>query len=240
MLVFYLIMKNKDNKQRLTVIENEIKQMISEDKTNPEIYNKIFELVYKYFLRNKIVKDYGTAKEIATTMAEDLYLRLFDPNKPQISSWLGFISLDYHTYLRWYRKETDTVIDTKGDVDFSNSVIHMFAGSQIDNSDIEDIYSLDYMESLPKIIEDVMDSSRIPKYSKEYLNTRLTLLLSILYDRFIPFRLSVEDTNYARMLYRMLCDKLMVELHPTVSSDSLNLLQFYLLDDEGGSEKWTF
>lgn len=233
------------NRNRLVTIENEIKEMIAANNCGSELFEKIYELVYKFFLRNKVFYDYTLSKEVSFSIAEDLYMRLFDPNKTQITSWIGYINRCYLGYVVQYRKAISEIIETKENVDMEMAVVRMISASSIDNDSIDQIFASDYLRSLPKIIDDVLDNSHFYKYTKEYIDAKVSLLLSVARDRFVSYNLSDIDSRYLRVLYRVLCDRLVYEMGSD-NTDSLSPVQFYLLDCnndtdfEGGFDKWMY
>lgn len=228
---------------RLVEIENELKKQIEKDINSPEVYNWIFELVYKWFLRGKVVRNYQEAREISRDMAEYLYLRLLDPNKEKITSWLGYISKAYKVYIKDYLKFENQVIDTSNNVELAKGIIRMSAASTIDNDSISQIYNNGYIKSISALIDNILDSSRFYPNTSNYNNAKISLLLSVGNGRFMPFRLSIEDSMYTRMLFQVLNDRLAIELHPTefLSGNELTRLFMLDLDDtdyEGGWEVW--
>lgn len=233
---------------RLINIENEIKRMIEKDKTDPKIFDKIQELVYKFFLRNKIFYDYDSAKEVSYDIAEYLYMsKVLKETDTPITAWIGYINRVYPTYVRNYLQRTQSqIIDTSKDRDLETAVIRMISGSTMDDDSISQIYAKDYLNSLPRIVEEVMRYSHFYEYTEEYINARVSLLLSIAADRYIPYRLNEVDAAYTRVLYRALCYRLAYELK-SEDQESLAPVHFFLLEcnndttyDEGGYDKWTY
>lgn len=232
-------------KDRLVTIEQDLKELIAKDKNDPKVYEKLFELIYKFFLRNKIVWSYDVAKEISHTMAEDLYLRILNPEKPPITSWIGYIYHSWLTYVVQYQKSTNQIIDALNNIDLEESILRMISASSMDNDDINMIYTKDYLKSIPKIIDDVLDKSHFYKYTKPYIDAKASLLLSIAQGTYVPYNLNEIDSRYVRVLYRALCERIVSEIRPDSTND-LGSVQFYLLDSnndidyEGSFDKWTY
>lgn len=225
---------------RLIDIENQIKKMISEDINNPDIYTAIFDLVYKWFLRNKIMPDYDRAREVATLMAEDLWFRLFDDTQAPISSWIGYISKSYRKYLNQWLKENNGLIDVKTD-DFEVALVSMYASSTLYDDTFSKIYSADCLRAMPKLVDQVLEDSIFYPDTKEWLNAKTTLLLSVLKERFISYNQTEEDAMYTRILYRIFLDKLAIQLHPEFFEDITKAIHFYVEEQTSeGYELWTY
>ena len=209
--------------RRLVDIEKEIKVLVKTDVTDPKLFDLIRELCILWLYRNQKCNSYADAEEIGTILAEFLYLRLYEPDKQQVHSWIGYIANSYQYAIKeWRKTQASEIIETKGNEKLEKAVLQMCAGSTIDNEDISKMYSWGYLNNLSGVINSVMGG---------YLNAKISLLLSIQNDRLVCFGLGEADAMYLRMLYRVLCDRLMVELKPEIKDDSLTLLQDFILED---------
>jgi hypothetical protein len=196
--------------------------------------------VYKWFLRGKVVRNYQEAREISRDMAESLYLRLLDPNKENITSWLGYISSAYKRYIQEYLKFENQVIDTSKNADLATGIIRMSAASSIDNDSITQIYNNGYIESISVLIDNILNSSRFYPNTSSYNNAKISLLISLRKDKFVSFRLNEVDAMYTRMLFHVLKDRLAIELHPTEFLSGQDITRLFMpdIDDSDYGEGW--
>lgn len=232
-------------KDRLINIENEIKRLIEIDKTDPKVFEKIQELVYKFLLRNKVFPNYDIAKEVSYTISEYMYMKTLDDTKNPICAWIGYINKIYPSYVREYYNKQTEIIDTSGNRDLETAVVRMISGSTMDDDSINQIYARDYIKSVPKIIEEILDRSHFYRYTPEYLNARVSLLLSVVNDKFVGYNLNEVDAAYTKLLYKVLCSRLVNEMRSD-EQEHFGLVQFFLLDCnndrdyEGGFDKWSY
>jgi len=217
----------------LVPIEKKIHAYInSGDLENPDLFMQIKNLSTIWLYRHRKCNCYADAEEVGTILAEFLYLRLFNPNAKPIGRWIMYISKAYPIALTEWAKISNTqIIDTKNNERLEKAILQMSAGSTIDNEDIAKMYNWNYLNTLPDLVDSVMFGSRFAMDTVSYLNAKITLLISVYHNRYICFGLSEEDSMYARMLYRVLCDRMMVDLRPDISDNSLTLLQDFYLEE---------
>lgn len=219
---------------RLVEIEDQIKDLIKEDINNPEIYRKIWDLVYFWLKRNKKMSYDNEAREVADIMAEDLYLKVY-MGKP-VYSWLGYIAISYISYIKMWRKENTTeIIDTRESPEIAETLIEMSSASNISSQKNYDlILSEVYINEISKVIDSVLEDSRVKPYTKDWLNSRITLLLSLGRGKFVPYRLSEGTSQYCRMLLVKIKDKIHKDLATTMKNYTSNMTPLQLFTLEGG------
>lgn len=225
-------------KDRLIYIENDIKKLVAADKKDPRVFTRIQELVYKYLLRNRVFPGYDTAREASYDIAEYLYLRLLEGH--EIQSWIGYIKKIYPGFYTSYMNRQTEIIDTSNDIDLANAVVRMISASTMDDDSIDQIYVREYLRSIPKIVEETLRESHFFAYTPEYLNARLSLLLSIAQDKYVSYNLNEADSAYVKLLYKVLCTRIMHEIKSD-KKEHIEPVQFYLLDtneNESSNDKW--
>lgn len=217
----------------LVKIEKKIHAYIdSEDLENPDLFIQIKNLSAIWLYRHRKCNSYADAEEVGSILAEFLYLRLLNPNTKPIGRWIKYIAKVYPIALKeWLRISTTQIVDAKNNENLEKAILQMSAGSTIDNENIAKMYDWNYLNNLPSLVDSVMLGSRFALDTVPYLNAKITLLISIYHNRYICFGLSNEDSMYARMLYRVLCDRMMIELKPDISDNSLTLLKDFYLEE---------
>lgn len=226
---------------RLVDIEKQIKVLIEEDVTNPEIYNKIYDLA-AYFLRwKKAVPEYDI-DGVASIVAEELYLKVY--NGAEIISWIGYLSRFYHAAIRvWRKMNSSELIDATDNYELAQGVIMMStSGSLTDTESYQKVFDNLYFDSLPLTIDSVMEASRYAEYTKEYMNARLSIVLSLCSNKFISYNLSKSEEMYTRMLYNLAKDRIVENVKDNNADDhflsSMSLMQLFTLSNANISDNY--
>lgn len=182
----------------LYAIENHVKEMIAEDVNNPEIFFEIKRLALVYLKRYKKMTWGSEAEEVATLIAEDLYLKV--SKGTTIYMWIGYIARSCMGYIREFRRMTETeFIDTTGNPVLEEAVVTMSIGGSYDISSGRVLQQLENSESLsiiPNTIVRVMNRSRYREYTSAYCNSHISILLSILNERKTEHNLSESESAY--------------------------------------------
>lgn len=205
---------------RLIEIEANIKKLIEEDVNNPEVYNEIQRLAYLYLKRYKKMNKDIEAQEVSHLVASELYYKVV--NGGEIYSWLGYMSKTMIWFIRKYRSMTDTqMIDTTEDTQLYEAVLDM----SVRSSDKDDKYNeiVDYIavNDLPNIVNRILE--RICRYdseSSEYMNIHMSIIMSLITDRFVTVFISEEVEPYCRLMYSIVKDKLTAEVEQLFKSES--------------------
>lgn len=222
---------------RLVDVEKQIKELIAEDVSNPEIYDKIYKLMCMFLNYKKLVSDYSDVDNIALLAAEDLFLKL--QRGVVITSWIGYINRCYHAYIRMWRKMSSTeIIDVTTDRKLEEAIIEMCSASSSSESirqDYNRIYDYEYLENIPKIVERVLGSSKYIKDTSEYLNAYLSILLSLQKHEYISYNQTEDNKRYTRLIYNKTCDMItenVKTLASCVDEDGrMSLLQLHALSN---------
>jgi len=219
-------------------IEKELKVLVEKDVKNPEVFNKILELCYTYLMRRKIVATSDDALDVATIMAEDLYMRVYK-GKTHINSWIGYISKSYHSGIRQWRENFSTeIIETNDNYELGNAIMQM-CYSMPTSEDYKIIADFSFLEQIPETVDSVMKDSKYYEYTKSYLNTKLTLLISLNKGKFLKYNLDSSESNYARLLFAVVKNKICENIRINNSSDTmgnLSFLQLFALSDNDSLE----
>lgn len=216
---------------RLIDMENELKALIEKDPKSPEVYNKIYKLSEYYLNWRKLLNNSHDVEEVATIMAEDLYMKIYRGGS--IGSWIGYIRLYCKAAIRIWRKMTSSeIIDTSNDICLAESIVLMstsYPKSFEDDRIIDEMY----FDNIPQVIDTIMENiSRYPKYTKAYMNCKLSILLSINAGRFISYNLDKESLSYTRLIYNVILNNILKEFkmnNVKRADNSLTLLQMYAI-----------
>lgn len=193
---------------RLIDIENCLKLQIEEDKSDPKVYSMIYNLLYQFLVRKKLLNSLQDYEEVSHIGATNLYLKII--NGDEIHSWIGYINVAYISYInqykRWYRSE---LIDTVDNPDLANALTIMSASSSLQNYiDLETIINIQYMEkSIKNTVNEVLGYSKYREFTREYYDAMLSILLSILSKKFVVYG-SKLDKAYIHILYELAKDKI--------------------------------
>lgn len=219
---------------RLIDIENKIKRLIAEDINNPEIYKNIYDLCYLFLMRRHYVDYPFQADEVATIMAEDLYMRILKTDNT-ISSWLGYISKYYHMAIRYWRKiNSSEIIDTTNDYDMREAILSMSSSLGMQDEDYRIVIDMMFFDSIPGMVDSVLENSRYFPDTLEYSEAKYTILVSLCRGVFTDSGCSINNTEYIHLLYNIVRSKILDIINKNISrdtSDSLTLLQLYTLSN---------
>lgn len=223
---------------RLADIEKEIKDLIEEgngDLSNPEIFNKIYDLIRFWFLRTKKITNYNILDGVAMEGAEMLYIKLLKGG--HIDSWLSYISLAYQSFIREYKKMNGTeFIDATNDPLLVEAIANMSC-STVYEPEFEESENLQLIDLIPEVIDEVVDNSRYEPYSREYYTARMILSLSMVASKYISIYMETdEEREYNRLLYELVKRKITEKVCSNITksaSSSLSPFQLLAIDSCG-------
>jgi len=218
---------------RLVDIEKQLKVLIEQDISDPEVYRTIYKLSYLYIKRKHLMSTTEAADQVAHLMAQDLYLKIY--NGKEIHSWLGYMSKCYHSYIRDYNRiNKSEIIDVEGNYDLKEGIISMSTSNDNSNYDFSCIEDKDYILNLMKVVDRVLVKSKYCDNSKVYLNSKLSIILSFSKGHFIYYNLPEGEVAYTKMLY-LLCKDIIKnhinELKVSSFTNSLSLIQLYTMSN---------
>jgi len=210
-------------------MESELKQLIEENINNEIIFTKIYELSKKYLQITKKVK-YAIIDEISSIIAEDLYMKILKGDK--IEFWISYISKYYYSALNSYIKMfSPEIIDTNNNYDLHEAIIKMCNSNP--ESEIDYFCDSSFLNYIPNIINNILDNSRYNKEEIDYLNAKMSLLLSLTFNKCVYFKIKNPEKMYINYLYSLLKNALYKYIKENSSSEALeqnlSLLQLYTL-----------
>lgn len=211
---------------RLMDIERQIKELIATNPDDPNIYSLIYRLCKLYLMRYRKVNNEESADEVANLMASDLFYK-----RTEIYSWCGYIKNWYMQYInKWKKEYQKEIVDCVGKPKREEVVIRMSCASAIDDHSIGNICMKSVMQGIPYLVNKALDASTYYVDTKEWLNAKLSLYLSLLHNRYISYNQTEENEGYTRMLYRAIMDEIENELYSD-EDRSLSVMKKYALED---------
>jgi hypothetical protein len=188
---------------RLVDIENELKTLIEKDINSDDVYNKIFELVFRWLQRARKLSTETEAREVAQIAADELYIKILN-NPDSVRSWLGYISIAYRAYIRvWRNLNKSELIEIGDNYELEQAVVRMSAATYTYGYYQKSLDRV-YFKSIPKTVDIVLGRSRYNINTKAWLNAKLSLLLSVKSGEYVNFNQDKVDIPYTRMLYNLL------------------------------------
>ena len=121
------------------------------------------------------------------------------------------------------------IIDTNGKNGLADTIVRMCSASSIDNQAYNNIFISDFVKNLPNLVDRCLEASNFYPYTKEWLNAKTSLLLSLANNGYVSYGLDEADSRYCNMLYRALCDEISVELRYEQDYSSFNILKLFAL-----------
>lgn len=179
---------------RLIEYEQTIKDLIKENRNNPEIYNLLQEMILMFLRRKRSPGGPQELEEVSYTMAGDIYIKIVAGE--DINYFLGYFDKKYKEYFKDYyevERYTEPYDPSLND----KEIWRRSEGSQ----DFSKVLNKLYLKDIGRIVDKVMEESCKYKYqSKEYLNLKLSLMVSILRNSKFEFHLSQEQSFYLKLL----------------------------------------
>lgn len=179
----------------MTLYEQEkyIKDLVKLDRRNPEIYEKLQEMIYMFLRRKRIGRNPKEVQDISYTMAGDLYLRILEGE--DIFNYLGLLDKEHRSYFEEYSSSRiffepyDVSLDPK----LFNGEPPTYDFIKVDNKI--------YLEEIHKVINQVIEKScKYKPWTPEYNNLKVSLALTLLRGEETYYHLSEECKHYLKFL----------------------------------------
>ena len=153
-------------------------------------------------------------------------------NGKEMTSPLGYLNVACQQYIRIWRRLTGTqVIDVNDNYELRNALITMCT----DTGTQEQYRNLNtslYIDSIPNIIDNIMENcTHYEMDTKEYMNGKLSVILSILYGKLIDYCVDDRNKDYNRMITMRVKERLIKELSEFDEGEftDLSVFQLYAL-----------
>jgi len=188
---------------RINDLEKKLKKLIEEDINDPDVYNMIFELSKYYLKQNKVLSQNIPLEEVAHLMAEDLYMKILRGG--EIRAWLGYMNFAYKQAVgTWQKMFGREFIDARDDYDLENAIVSMSVAGGYDVTPFQHLYDNSYIEGLTVQIDKLMEASRCVEGTAEFMNVRLSLILSMSHGMFVSYHLDDAQRQYTSALLNVL------------------------------------
>ena len=183
---------------RLIEYESYIKELVTKDVNNPEIYNSLQEMIMAFLKRKKVCRCKKDYEDLSYLIAGDIYLSMVKENL-RINYYLGYLEKVYRKYAHDYYKENSSeclVFDDKLDAESVGQTYNF-------RDEFSHIRNKVYLEDCDKIIEEVMSKScKYDRNSYVYNNLKMSLILSLLRGNLINFHLDNEQFSYLNLILK--------------------------------------
>ena len=170
-----------------------IKQQISQDKNNPEIYNNLQKMIYMFLRRKQVGQSPREAEDVSYTFAGDLYMKILSGD--EIEYYLGYLERKHKEYFKEYYRMSR--FNEPYDPSYDDSKLQEVQDYRnYENRTLNKVY----LQDVNLIIDKILEKSKYRHNSKSYVNLKLSLALSLLNDRVVAFHLSKEEEEYLKFL----------------------------------------
>lgn len=178
---------------RLTERELIIRDKVSNDPTDPDIYCQLQEMAFMFLRRKKVGDCRKDVEDISYLIAGDMFLSISQGIK--INYYLGYLEKVYKDYLRdFYTHSKDEL-----PIDPSIDVNHELLGNPSTYDYVEARNKI-YLEDIGKVIDQVMENCKYSSLTLSFINLKVSLILTILNDKPTAFHLSPEEEFYLGLL----------------------------------------
>lgn len=179
---------------RLVECEQKVKELIRSDKNNPEIYNLLQQMILFFLKRKKAPGGAARIEEISYTMAGDVYMKILQGD--EIEYFLGYFEKKYREYFKDYYEVEKYMVPFDPILD-DPVYFKQLSGTK----DYSESLNRVYLEKIERVIDKVMEKGcRYPYNSYEYLNIKLSLMISLLRGEVFRFHVGVEEEFDIKML----------------------------------------
>ena len=169
--------------------EDYIKELISKDRTDGEIYSNLRELIIAYLAKKKCCNNKREIQELSHDIATEMYFNIADG--ADYYHILGWLEKNHKRYVNDYLVSQREIIDA----DVSDEMVY-----NTTSESFHLILNKVYLSEISKVIDETMRNCRYRKGTPKYNNLRLSLTLSLLRNKNVNYHLEKEDINYLPVL----------------------------------------
>lgn len=179
---------------RLLDYESLIKCKIKLNREDPSIYDLIQKMTFMFLKRKKVCRSEKDREDISFVIAGDLYMRILDGE--DFSYFLGYLDKIYKEYLDKFYEGYKNQVQFDPSIDVNHEILG--------NPTVFDYYRLNnqvYLKEIYRVIDELMDETcKYKRQTKEYLNLKLSLVLSLIRGEVTCFHLEPDQSLYLRLL----------------------------------------
>ena len=187
--------------------EQEILELASKDVTNELIYTELVDLITEFLTSKKAGNNLRDREEIASTMAGDIYMRMYKGEK--FTYLLSFINKVHKHYVFNMYEQYRKLNITPSEYEEAMTVMDMSGFSEPGFRAVESVY----LENIGTVIEQILKESckyRLDSYIAD--NIRISMALSILRGRLVVFHLTEEQSEQLPLLITAFIAKVRTDL----------------------------
>lgn len=222
--------------QELFKKEQRLRELQETQPDSPDLFLLLLDFCNDYVRVSKLNLPEHELEDICTDFAENIYFRI-QSKGPLVKSNHPFVNYlhtlrksvlyeRYHTETYWsiapYSWEQQQFMSNFCD---PLSTVHTLAL----------IETMTTIQSIPNMVENILNNSKYYDKSKEYLNAETSLLLSLLTKEYTPYNQTDVEVMYGRMLYQRLYTVLSETIKSTINAMEQGIGRdmeiFYYTDD---------
>ena len=179
---------------KLYEYESKIKEQIEEDVNNPELFLNIQRVTGYFLRRKKACHCAGDYADVACHIAEDIYMDLLEGKR--FTHLYGYLNRIYRTYvIEYYKDYGPDVISFDEHIKLKDIVRDPAAYM---NNYLNNRF---YLLEIGKVVDQTMlDSCKYTYNSKDYINLKVSLLLTTLRGDNSYFHLDEAQSYYLNLM----------------------------------------
>lgn len=213
---------------RLVDLEKEIKSMMLEDSSNPEIYSKLVTLIYRFVKWKGYKYTEEESYEVAIMLAEDMFIRM------KTTGVIFYAPLEYirllqpSTIMKVRKGNFKEIFDVTNDPKFRESLVQYSCSGAISYSeDYTKVADNQFLSNLGEVINELLKRSKYRTNSSVSLNLSTSIILSLLNDsnNEIYFRIDESEREYIKILLQGL--KMIIKDHIDDKESSVSIDELF-------------
>jgi len=194
--------------------EQRVKDICSQDKTNPELYDAIKDLSEAILILKGMVDDKRSIDEMSHQAAVELFQKVTEEGL-EVEKWTAYL----RKYLLGVRREyrgvyNQEVIETDDVLDYEKIRSIFYAGSYSLTKGFEESEIKSFVADLPKMIRRAFKN--ICKFSPDYIyydNLYLSIICSIVNEEVVIYgNLPEALYPYVSFLYKVIKEKIKIHV----------------------------
>lgn len=185
--------------------------MQAENPSDPEFFLALLDFCEHYMRWQKWQFPEHLLEDLATSFAEGIFLRIqnkgpIDTTK-SIKPFINYMNVCRKpVFYRYYNNDRRTITVLKNSPE-EDALLKNFCDTEEFHTINRTLETESTIRNIPEMVLKILDTSKYYEDTVEYLNARVSLLLSLLLKDYVPYNQSESEEMYGRMLYRRLYDK---------------------------------
>ena len=219
---------------RLQEMNDRLQEEIKKDPKSDKVYSMLLELSYEFLRRKKVISNNpGMLREVSNIMAEEVYMHTINKGK-EVYFFPAYMGCWYINCINKYHKwNSSERIDVSANPHLKEAIMEMCSTKSESSIDREK-FDMEFIDTIPDIIDEVLDKTTIAPYTREYLNVKLSLIYSLSMDNNLTLNsISKDRKDYVSLVFNCVLNKIKTNAQYNVDVDALgnlSLAQLYALE----------